>query len=423
MDLLGTHVPKLQVEFRTGRPTAECIAASDLYAEPMNETAMKLRSAFCASNLSRNQTEDNPTNIPVEVYTCWEVCEITQVTVQGDKQTDGNGRGGLLIDFRDMKAIVISRLGGPEVLEVRDVPDPVVGPEQELVRVQAGGLNFADFMTAQGGYPGTPKPPLIAGREFCGARESDGRLVMGYTQWAAFAERVAARAELLWPVPANWTAEEGAAFPVNYFTAYFAYWKAGLIDPAKPDAGAVPRVLIHAVAGGVGTAAVQIGKLLGVEMYGTSSSDEKLARVKGLGLQHGINYKQHDYEEVIKGLTRGDGVDAVFEMLGGEHTTKSVRCLGDFGRVIVYGTATGQKSNLDTRLLYAKGASVHGLWLTYLSAKRELMNQAWQQLSEWTSQGHLHPVIGHVLPMERATEAYRLLGEGKNFGKVILEIT
>ena len=246
---------------------------------------------------------------------------------------------------------------------------------------------------------------------------------MGYTQWAAFAERVAARAELLWPVPTNWTAEEGAAFPVNYFTAYFAYWKAGLIDPAKPVAGAVPRVLIHAVAGGVGTAAVQIGKLLGVEMYGTSSSDEKLARVKGLGLQHGINYKQHDYEEVIKGLTRGEGVDAVFEMLGGEHTTKSVRCLGDFGRVIVYGSATGQKSNLDTRLLYAKGASVHGLWLTYLSAKRELMNQAWQQLSEWTSQGHLHPVIGHVLPMERATEAYRLLGEGKNFGKVILEIT
>jgi NADPH2:quinone reductase len=226
----------------------------------------------------------------------------------------------------------------------------------------------------------------------------------------------------LWPVSANWTAEEGAAFPVNYFTAYFAYWKAGLIDPAKPGAGAVPRVLIHAVAGGVGTAAVQIGKLLGVEMYGTSSSDEKLGRVKGLGLQHGINYKQHDYEEVIKGLTRGDGVDAVFEMLGGEHTTKSVRCLGDFGRVIVYGTATGQKSNLDTRLLYAKGASVHGLWLTYLSAKRELMNQAWQQLSEWTSQGHLHPVIGHVLPMERATEAYQLLGEGKNFGKVILEI-
>jgi len=322
-----------------------------------------------------------------------------------------------------MKAIVISRLGGSDGLEVRDVPDPVPGPGQEFVRVQAGGLNFADVMTAQGGYPGTPKPPLVAGREFCGVRESDGQRVMGYAQWGAFAERIAARAELLWSVPEGWTVEEGAAFPVNYFTAYFAYWKAGLIGGSQPSAGATPRVLIHAVAGGVGTAAVQIGKLLGVEMYGTSSSDEKLARVKALGLQHGINYKQRDYEEAIKDLTRGEGVDAVFEMLGGEHTAKSVRCLRDFGRVIAYGNASGQKPELDTRLLYAKGASVHGLWLTYLSTKRELMNQAWKQLSTWISQGHLHPVIGHVLPMERAAEAYRLLSDGKNFGKVVLKIT
>ena len=328
----------------------------------------------------------------------------------------------MLVDCQLMKAIVISRLGGPEVLEVRDVPSPLSSAGQELVRVQAGGLNFADFMTAQGGYPGTPKPPLVAGREFCGIRESDGQRVMGYAQWAAFAERVAARPEVLWPVPENWTVEEGAAFPVNYFTAYFAYWKAGFIGEPQPTTGATGRVLIHAVAGGVGTAAVQIGKLLGVKMYGTSSSDEKLARVEELGLQHGINYKQRDYEGAIKDLTHGEGVDAVFEMLGGEHVAKSVRCLRDFGRVIVYGNATGQKPELDTRVLYAKGASVHGLWLTYLSAKRELMNQAWKQLSNWTTQGHLHPVIGHVLPMERAAEAYRLLSEGKNFGKVILKI-
>jgi len=320
-----------------------------------------------------------------------------------------------------MKAIVISRLGGPDVLELQDVPDPAPVAGQELVRVHAGGLNFADVMTTQGGYPGTPKPPLVAGREFCGVRESDGQRVMGYAQWAAFAERIAARAELLWPVPEEWTDEEGAAFPVNYFTAYFAYWKAGLIGNAAP--GTVPRVLIHAVAGGVGTAAVQIGKLLGVEMYGTSSSDDKLARVKALGLEHGINYKQRNYEDAIKDLTHGEGVDAVFEMLGGEHTNKSVRCLSDFGRVIVYGSATGQKSELDTRLLYAKGASVHGLWLTYLSAKQDLMKDAWKQLSFWISQGHLHPVIDHVLPMERAAEAYRLLSEGKNFGKVVLKIS
>src|SRR5579862_9073840 len=131
-----------------------------------------------------------------------------------------------------MKAVVISRLGGPEVLEVQSVPDPAPAPEQELIEVKAGGINFADVMSAQGGYPGTPKPPLVAGREFCGTRMSDGQRVMGYVQWGAFAEHVAAQSQLLWPVPAGWSAEEGAAFPVNYFTAYFAFWKAGLLESA-----------------------------------------------------------------------------------------------------------------------------------------------------------------------------------------------
>jgi NADPH:quinone reductase len=317
-----------------------------------------------------------------------------------------------------MKAVVMSRLGGPEVLEVRDVPEPVAGPGEELVRVEAAGVNFADTMAAHGGYPGTPKPPLIAGREFCGTRVSNGERVMGYTQWGAFAQVVAAKTNLLWSVPTGWSPEEGAAFPVNFFTAYFAYWKAGLLDDSAKGA----RVLIHAVAGGVGTAAVEIGKLLGVEMYGTSSSEEKLDRVKQLGLHHGINYKKQDYEEAVKDLTHGEGVDAVFEMLGGEHTAKSIRCLRDFGRVIVYGTATGQRALLDAGTLYAKGASVHGLWLTYISAKRDLMQQAWTQLSAWVAQGHLRPVIGDVLPMEKAADAYRLLLERKNFGKVVLKI-
>lgn len=313
--------------------------------------------------------------------------------------------------------MVIPRLGGPEVLEIRSVPVPSAGAGEELVQVKAGGVNFADTMAATGGYPGTPPPPLVAGREFCGTRPSNGELVMGYTQWGAFAERVAARTALLWPVPAGWSAEEGAAFPVNFFTAYFAYWKSGLLDQPKGK-----RVLIQAVAGGVGTAAVTIGRVLGVEMYGTSSSDEKLHRVRELGLQHPINYKQQDYVDAIKDLTGGEGVDVVFEMLGGEHTAKSIRCLRDFGRVIVYGNATGQRGQLDPGALYAKGASVHGLWLTYLSQKPGLMQAAWNQLSAWAEQGHLRPVIGDVLPMEKAGDAYRLLLERKNCGKVVLRI-
>jgi NADPH2:quinone reductase len=317
-----------------------------------------------------------------------------------------------------MKALVITRFGGPEVLELQQVPDAHPTPEQLLVKVEAGGLNFADLMTAHGGYANTPKPPLTAGREFAGREESSGRRVMGYTQWAAFAEKTVAHRNLVWPIPENWTVEQAAAFPVNFFTAYFAYWKAGLIENAAGF-----RVLIHAVAGGVGTAAVQIGKILRLEMYGTSSSEDKLARVHELGLQHGINYKQRDYTEAIKELTRGEGVDAVFEMLGGEHVAKSVKCVRDFGRVIVYGAATGETPQLDTRLLYAKGASVHGLWLSYLSANRPLMESAWRQLSEWLAAGKLHPVIGRVFPLEEARAAYKLMQEGKNYGKSVLKIS
>src|ERR1700689_4445944 len=320
-----------------------------------------------------------------------------------------------------MKALMITSLSGPAALAIQDVAEPVLKPGQTLVRVAAGGLNFADFMTAQGGYPGPPAPALIAGREFAGVEESSGRRVMGYMQWGAFAEKAAAYSNLLWPVPEHWTNEQAAAFPVNYFTAYLGYWQAGMTQP--PPSGRTHRVLIHAVAGGVGTAAVQIGRILGVEMYGTSSTDEKLARVKDLGLQHGINYKRHDYEEVVKNLTHGQGVDAVFEMLGGEHTAKSLRCLRDFGRVIQSGTATGKQPQLDLRAMYAKSASVQGLWLTYLSQKPEIMQPAWQQLSNWIEQKKLTPQIGQVFPLSQAKEAYRLLESGKNYGKLVLQIS
>src|ERR1019366_2754229 len=273
-----------------------------------------------------------------------------------------------------MKALVITRFGGPEVLQLQQVPDAHPAPEQLLVKVEAGGLNFADLLTARGGYAGTPKPPLTAGREFAGreftGNDASGRRVMGYTQWAAFAEKTVAQRNLLWPVPENWTAEQAAPFPVNVFPAYFAYWKAGLLVQPN-DKAAAARVLIHAVAGGVGTAAVQIGKILGIEMYGTSSSEDKLARV----------------------------------------------------RVLVYGAATGETPQLDTRLLYAKGASVHGLWLSYLSANRPLMESAWKQLSEWLAAGKLHPVIGKVFPLEQARQAYTLMQEGKNYGKIVLKIS
>lgn len=314
-----------------------------------------------------------------------------------------------------MRAVVIPEFGGPEVLQVQDMPEPQPKPGEVLVRVQAAGINFADLITVRGGYPNIPKPPLIPGREFAGVRDDTGERVMGYIQWGAFAEKVAA--QQFWPAPATWTSEQAAAFPVNFFTAYLAYWEAGLIDSPTGK-----RVLIHAAAGGVGTAAVEIGKILGVESYGTSSSDEKLARVQELGLTHPINYAKHDYEKAVLKETEGKGVDAVFEMLGGEHTNKSIRCLGEFGRLIQFGSASGKHPEVDARMLYVKSTSVHGLWLSVLSRNERVMKPAWGRLSQWISEGKLNPVVGQVLPMTSAADGYGLLQDRKNFGKVVLKI-
>lgn len=325
-----------------------------------------------------------------------------------------------------MKAVVVTRPGGPEVLEVRDLPDPQPKAGEVAVRVEAIGVNFADTISTRGSYPGTPPPPFITGREFAGVIEATGERVMGYTQYGAAAEKIAMKRKLLWPQPAGWTSVQSAAFPVNFLTAYLAFWKAGLtadaLEPILWLDQHKRRVLIHAVAGGVGTAAVQVGKLLGIETYGTSSSDEKLQRVAKLGLDHGINYREADYEQRVLEMTNHEGVDAVFEMLGGEHTAKSLRCCRPFGRVIIYGTATGQRHQFDTGTMLAKGLSAHGLWLSVLAQDLDLIGRTLQAMQPWIKQDKLHPEIGHVLPLEQADEAHRLLLRRENYGKIVLTI-
>ncbi len=325
-----------------------------------------------------------------------------------------------------MKAVVVARAGGPEVLEVREVPEPVAQPGEVIVRVGAVGVNFADTMSTRGTYKGTPPPPFITGREFAGVVEGSGERVMGYMQYGAAAEKIAVSKKMIWPQPKGWSSEQSAAFPVNFFTAYLAYWKAGItsdaIEPVYVEGDRQRRVLIHAVAGGVGTAAVQIGKLLRVETYGTASTDEKLERVKKLGLDHGINYREVDYEQSIKELTNREGVDAVFEMLGGEHTAKSLRCCREFGRVIIYGTATGERQKFDVGTMMSRSLSAHGLWLSVLADDHRLMSDCLKAMQPWIEQGKLHPEIGHTLPMEQAGEAHRLLLERANYGKIVLLI-
>jgi NADPH2:quinone reductase len=321
--------------------------------------------------------------------------------------------------------MVVARPGGPESLELREQPEPIPQAGEVLVKVQAAGLNFADLLSTRGAYQGVPAPPFVAGREFSGVISEAGEAVMGYTQWGAFAEKVAAQRSLLWPKPESFSFAEAAAFPVNFFTAYLALWKAGLVEPSAERSVAhrrPRRVLIHAVAGGVGTAALQIARTLGVETFGTASSDEKLTRARDLGLDHGIQYVRDDYEEKIRELTHGEGVDAVLEMLGGEHTAKSVRCLGLFGSVVSYGSATGKAAEIQVRQLMARSTSVHGLWLSRLAEREAVMSAAWQRLASWIAEGKLKPLVGAVLPLERAADAYQRMQERKSVGKLVLEI-
>jgi NADPH2:quinone reductase len=326
-----------------------------------------------------------------------------------------------------MKAIIVTGDQGPASLEWRDVPEPTPGPGEVVVTIKAAGVNFADVRAAEGKYPGGPEPPFIAGREFAGTIDGTGERVMGYSQHSAFAERIATPRNLIFPAPSKWDFEHCAAFPVNYLTAWLLYWKAGLAnateeDPSPVRSAAKKRVLIHAAAGGVGTAAVEIGKQLGIETFGTASTDDKLARLKELGLTHGINYTREDYEERVKEITAGKGVDAAFDGLGGEHTGKSIRCLGFLGRVILFGSATGEQPNVNLGQLYLKGTSIHGLWLSKLVANAELIRSALDSMQPWIDGGAIEPQIGTVLPMKNAADAYRMLLERRNYGKLVLKM-
>lgn len=326
-----------------------------------------------------------------------------------------------------MKAIVATRTGGPEVLEVREVDPPQPKPDETLVNVEACGLNFADLMTFAGQYSGGPKTPFTVGREFSGTVVATGQRVMGYMEYGAFAEQVAVPNHRFWPAPENFTITQAAAFPVNFFTAFFAFWEAGLLRPSPDDhlrfpQGRRPRVLIHAVAGGVGTAALQIARILNLETYGTSSSDAKIQGAFALGLEHGIVSSRQDYVELIREQTKGEGVDAVLEMIGGDETARSIRTLAFLGRCILYGSASGEAPRFDARTLYSRLQSVWGLWLSRLSSNAAMMSMASDQLSIWVAEGKLQPVIGHTLPFHEAAEAFRRLQQRESFGKVVLKL-
>jgi NADPH:quinone reductase-like Zn-dependent oxidoreductase len=340
-----------------------------------------------------------------------------------------------------MRAVVIPKNGGPEVLEVQERPDPPVGPGEVRIAVKAAGINFADTMARAGLYPDAPKPPSVVGYEVAGEVESVGEGVGDYkpgdrvlagTRFGGYAELVTVREDMVYPLPKKLSFEQGAAFPVNYATA-----QAGLRVMGGLKQG--ERVLIHAAAGGVGIAAIQIANLHGAEVFGTCSASKHEA-IAEQGVDHAIDYRNKDFAEEVRRLTGGEGVDVIMDAIGPTSFRKDYGLLRDGGRQIMYGASellTGERRNIAKVLpTIAKSPFATMPWWKGVGVMNENKGVfGLNMLTWWDREGNLdraidpllpelgkglNPVIAETFPFDRAADAHRFIAERRNIGKVVL---
>src|SRR5215470_3890441 len=249
-----------------------------------------------------------------------------------------------------MRSVWIPRTGPPEVLEVREGPDPQPGPGEVLVRVRASGVNFADVMARLGLYPDAPRRPCVVGYEVAGTIErvgagvdgqlTAGRRVVALTRFGGYAEAVSVPASQVFPLPEKMSFPEGAAIPVNYLTAVLMLRHFGNVRRGD-------RVLVHAAAGGVGMAAIQLCRLAGASVIGTASAS-KHAALRDAGVAHAIDYRTQDFEAEVKRITGGRGVDIALDATGAFR--QSYRCLAPLGRLVMFGFSTAASGMTPSRL-------------------------------------------------------------------------
>ncbi|MFZ5826128.1 MAG: quinone oxidoreductase family protein [Bacillota bacterium] len=317
-----------------------------------------------------------------------------------------------------MKAAVLEGFGEVESLVVRDVEVPVPGPGQVLVRMRAAGLNFADVLWRRGLYPRS-RFPHVLGFEIAGEVVSvgdgvstfvPGQRVFGSTAGGGgYAEYGLAPAELLLPVPDGLSFEEAAAMPVIFGTVYYALVPMGRLSPGE-------IVLIHAAGGGVGTVAVQWAKALGATVVATAGSDEKLERVRALGADVLINYRERNMSEAVREAV--GKVDLVLESIGGRVLEESLGLLRPFGRLITFGYASGESASVDPLRLFSRNLTISGLYLGAMAPP--LIARGMAEGAAIVMSGKVRPIVGHTFPLDQIREAHRLLEGRSSFGKVII---
>ena len=312
-----------------------------------------------------------------------------------------------------MRAVQVKGFGDVDQLELIELPDPEPQPGQVRIRVEACGLNYADVMQREGLYPGGPKPPYISGLEAAGVVEEGdllpaGTRVMTTTAGGCHAERVCVSAAGCMRFPDSMSFVEAAAFPIQYLTAYHALMTCGRATVGE-------TVLIHAAAGGVGTAAIQIAKLLGLRVIGTASSEEKRQRVLDLGADDAFGYEEFD--EKLKGK---NAPSLILEAVGGDVFRRSPAILPSLGRLVVYGAASKDVQPIDTLKLLFRSHAVIGLHLSAIFERPLLLSESLKHLLGWIEQGKLKMQVGHTLPLSEIRAAHELISSRRSYGKIVL---
>ncbi|RME91649.1 MAG: oxidoreductase [Candidatus Hydrogenedentota bacterium] len=340
-----------------------------------------------------------------------------------------------------MRAIAIEKAGPPESLKIRQWPDPELKPGYVRIRVKAFGLNYADIEARKGQYYDAPKMPFIPGYEVAGIVEekSDevsnfkkGDRVLAFTPFGGYAEYVCVPEEAVYKLPKKMSFADGASIPVNFSTAWHALVHTGTL--LKDD-----RVFIHACAGGVGLAAIQIAKLFGAEVYGSASTEEKIVVAKSYGLKEGINYKEQDFVKTAKAKWGEKSFDIILDPIGGEQLKKELCLLRAHGRVVLYGAAAfTDRGGLQALKLLPDFFSMitlniidlikdsRGIYTVNMKRigdeRPALLRKHMEDIMQLFAKGKLKTVIHKIMPWEEISEAHRLMQNRKTIGKVVLLI-
>jgi NADPH:quinone reductase len=324
-----------------------------------------------------------------------------------------------------MKAVLCKQYGPPDSLVLEELPSPRAGAGEVVVSVKAASLNFPDVLIIQNKYQFKPPLPFSPGSELAGVVKEVGAgvtayragdKVMAFTTYGAFAEEVKTEANRLLPIPQGMSFTEAAAFVLTY----------GTTDHALRDRAQMAKdetLLVLGAAGGVGLAAIEIGKALGAKVIACASSDEKLAVCNSHGADATINYTSEDLRERVKALTDGRGVDVVYDPVGGPYTEPAFRSLAWRGRLLVVGFAAGEIPKLPLNLALLKGASAVGVfWGDFARREPQAFAASMRQLGEWYRAGKLKPHVAQTMPLERAAEALKLMAARQVKGKLVLTV-